>query len=542
MSKYNTATARSRAGVGPIKSTTTTTTFNGANGFLRDEKSELFLAAVSDFGGEATFYESAANRASRISGLVASIAVSDLEWLKGFTAWLRNEGNMRTISYTIALEGARALNKAGKPGGRGLVSGALLRADEPGEALAWWMANEGRKIPSSVKRGIADAFVKSTNEYSLAKYDTSSHGFRFADVIRLTHPTPKSPEQSVLFKYAMSRRKNSGMEVPEALPMLQKRAELLALSPEEKRKLVLDPESTLLKDAGATWELLGSTISGGMDAKAWEAVIPSMGYMALLRNLRNFEGKGVSSKVLDFVASRLADPEQVAKSRQLPFRFLSAYRAVSGSLRFVYPLEQALNHSLSNVPELDGHTLILVDRSGSMFGTPSKNTQLSFADSAAVFGSALALRAEKATLVQFGSTSEEVSFRKGDSVLKLVEKFGDLGGTATYDAIKNHFVPGKHTRVVLITDEQANGYYHVLNGSDPRYWGGYNRVQGNVLDGIPSGTPTFTWNLVGYAAGQGESGPNRTYLGGLSDQSFKLIPVIDKGRDSAWPWEINAKS
>ena len=539
MSKFNTASARARAGAGPINSTTETTTFNGAKGFNRDAKSELFLAAVSDFGGEGSFYESASNRSDRITRLTHEVAVADPEWLTQFTNWLREEANMRTISLTIALEGAKALNTANIPGGRKVVSGAIRRADEAGEALAYWFAAHGRKIPSAIKRGIADGAVKSFNEYSLAKYDTSSHGFRFGDVIELTHPSPKDDRQSDLFKFALDRRRDASAEPAESLVMLQKRKEFLALSAAKQKALVNSGEALqVLKDAGLTWEVLSSAYGkGGLDAKAWEAIIPSMGYMALLRNLRNFEEKGVSEAVLAQVAARIADPEEVAKSRQLPFRFLAAYKANSGSLRWGFPLEQALKASLENVPALKGNTLILVDRSGSMFQSFSKNTDLTFADSAAIFGSALALRAENATLVQFGSSSTAVQFKKSDSVLKTIEKFSSLGGTATYDAIKNHFDPKKHTRVVLITDEQANGYYHRLNGNNANYWSGYDRVQGNVLDAVPANVPTFTWNLEGYAAGHGESKPNRTYLGGLSDQAFKLIPILESGRDAGWPWE-----
>lgn len=537
MSKFNTSSARSRAGEGPLQSTTEATTFNGGSAFNRDAKSELFLAAVSDFGGEASFYESADNRSDRINRLTAEVAVQDAEWLTQFTNWLREEANMRTISLTIALEGAKALNKAGIPGGRKLVSGAIRRADEAGEALAYWMSSVGRKIPSAVKRGIADGAVKSFNEYSLAKYDTSSHGFRFGDVIELTHPSPKDERQSDLFKFALDRRRNAAAEPSESLVMLQKRKEFLALSGAQKRALV-DSGTALdvLKDAGLTWEVLGSTIEGGMDAKAWEAIIPSMGYMALIRNLRNFEGAGVSGDVLDKVAARISDPEEVAKSRQLPFRFLSAYFATAGirrdgydsyygkapvvsggSLRFGFPLEQALNASLTNVPALKGRTLILVDRSGSMWGSPSKHTSMNFADSAAIFGAALALRAEDATLVQYGDTAEEVKFRKGDSVLALVNKFKGMGGTATTRSLQKFYDPS-YTRVVLITDEQANYY-----GTAPS-------------DVVGSNVPMYTFNLVGYATG-GPEKRNRVTLGGLTDQSFKLIPLLEAGYPSGWPWE-----
>lgn len=533
MSKFNTTSARARGGLGPIETTPEkAVNAKGGDGFLRTDKSELFLAVVSDFAGENLFYEGAGDRSNRIGQLVRKIAVTDLDWLISLATWLRNEANMRSISITVALDGAKALTDAGIDGARPLVSGALLRADEPGEALAYWFANYGRKLPIGVKRGIRDAAVKSYNEYSLAKYDTASKGFRFGDVIELTHPKAKDDKQNELFKFALNRRKDTKAVPSEELTMLTKRAEVLALSDAEKRKLILSDEATkVLGDAGLTWEAVAGTFGkGGLDAKAWEALIPTMGYMALLRNLRNFEQAGVSAKVLDGVATRIADPEQVAKSRQLPFRFLSAHRAVSGwtvdawgssrkgagSLRFAFPLEQALNYSLANVPELTGNTLILVDRSGSMFGRLSEKTQLNFADSAAVFGSALAVRAQKATLVEFGSRFNEISFGKSASVLSLVDAFGNLGGTNTAEAVRR-FYKG-HDRVIILTDEQS--------------WGA------PPMDSLPPNVKGYTWNLAGYRVGSMKSGPNRTYLGGLSDQAFKLVPMLEAGKDQSWPWVV----
>ena len=531
MSKFNTTSVRARNGEGFIGTATVEVrNHNGGTSVLRNAKSELFLAAVSDFAGEDTFYESAGSRTKRVNDLIHEVAVSDIDWIASFVKWLREEANMRSISLVIALEAAKALLNAGIPGARGIVTNALKRADEPGEAIGYWHSQHGRKIPSAVKRGIADATVNLYNEYSLGKYDTASKGFRFADVIQLTHPSPSTPLQSDLFKFAMDRRRDASAKAPESLKMAEKRKAILALPKDEMRALIKSENgSAELKAAGLTWEAVAGSV--GLDKEIWEALIPTLGYMALLRNLRNFEQAGVSGKVLDKVAERLADEEAVAKSRQLPFRFLSAHRAVSGyetdmwgrmvknagSLRFVYPLEKALNASLSNVPALKGNTLILVDRSGSMFGSPSKNTQLSFADSAAVFGAALAVRAEKATLVEFGTYSREIPFLKQSSVLNLVESFTSMGGTNTAAAIKAHYKPGVHTRVVIITDEQYSSYY------------------GDPSKMLPESVPLFTWNLVGYAPG-GAARHNRYFFGGLSDQSFKLIPFIEAGNSAKWPW------
>lgn len=535
MSKFNSNNVRARAGESFIKSTNELgINYKGGIGQAREPKSELFLAMVSDFAGENTFYETSTARTDRIAALVAEVATSDPEWVTNFALWLRNEANMRSTSLVLALESAKAMIKADIPGSRKVIANAISRADEPGEALGWWFANVGRKLPAAVKRGIADGAVKTYNEFTLAKYDTDSHSFRFADVINLTHPNPTDAKQSDVFKYALDRRRDSNAEIPASLTMLQKRKTILSASLEEKRALLTSADaSAKLKAAGLSWETIGSSFGkGGLDAKAWEALIPTLGYMALIRNLRNFEDAGVSASVLDQVAARIANQEEVAKSKQLPFRFLAAHRAVSGftyprnawsrtkqvpgSGRFEFPLEQALNHSLANVPALDGNTLILMDRSGSMFYDMSKNSTMSYADTGAIFGSALAVRANKATLIQYGSHWSEVAFTKNSSILKIVNGLKHMGGTSTAQAVKSNW-NNKYSRVIIITDEQ--------------------NFDGDPGACVPANVPVYTFNLAGYKYGHPATKPNRMAFGGLTDQSFALIPMLEAGFDTKWPWE-----
>lgn len=528
MAKFNTANVSARNGEGFIKTTgESALNHKGTSGFVRDEKSELFLSCVSDFV-EDSFYESSSARQTRVKGLIRQIAKTDAVWLQEFTEWLRNSAQMRSISLVVALESADALRAGGVAGGRKIVSSALSRADEPGEALAYWMSQKGRKIPASVKRGISDAAVKLFNEYSVAKYNSANAGFSLSDVIKLTHPTPKDAKQEILFKHVIERDFDSTTAVPEELTKLVERKRLLSLPDSDLRDLLRsDAGSESLRNAGLTWEAIAGKI--GLDASIWEALIPTMGYMALIRNLRNFEKEGVSDAVLDQVAERLADPEEVAKSRQLPFRFLSAYNATKDSLRFGYPLEKALNASLSNVPALKGNTLILVDRSYSMFGSPGKNG-LDYADSAAIFGTALAIRSENATLVQYGTSDRKVEFAKHSSVLKTLGSFLELGGTDTFGTLSKYY-DKSFDRVIILTDEQYDFTGTAYTGRGG--WGG-SRVNADIVD---PNTPYFVWNLGGYASGQMEGKPNRYSFGGLNDQSFKMIPLVESGTDASWPWE-----
>lgn len=518
MARFNTRRTRS-AVASPVRSTgQRTTTHEGGQGFLRDARSELYLLSVANMVGQDTVYERGGDRDERYTQLVRQLAVEDPAWTAGLLRWLRGEGQMRTASLVGAAEFAKARLDAGAAGmSRQVVASVLRRADEPGEMLGYWTSRYGRTIPKPVKRGVAEAARLLYTERALLKYDTASHGFRFGDVLELVHaaPLPERPWQGELFRHAIDRRHSRDTGIPGRLRMLAAREALMRLPVAERRAVLRQPER--LAEAGMTWEALAGWLQGPIDRQAWEAVIPSMGLMALARNLRNFDEAGVSDEVAGRVAARLADAEEVARSRQFPFRFLAAYKAAP-SLRWAWALETALGHSLANVPVLRGRTLVLVDRSGSMFGGISERRQLNRADSAAVFGTALALRAEQADLVEFGTSSRPVRLGRGESVLRVLERFSDLGGTNTTEAVHRHYAA--HDRVLIVTDEQAH-YNH----------------RGDPTEQVPRHVPVYTWNLAGYRAGHGPSGSgNRHVFGGLTDQAFRMVTLLESGRAAAWPW------
>ncbi|HEY8984029.1 MAG TPA: TROVE domain-containing protein [Streptomyces sp.] len=501
-------------------------TYEGGKGYTRDPRTELFLLAVANFVSQETFYESGADRDDRYATLVRKLAVTDPDWTAGLLRWLRGEGNLRTAAVVGAAEYVHARLAAGAtdgPSNRSVVDSVLQRPDEPGELLAYWTATYGRNIPKPVKRGVADAVQRLYHAKSLLKYDTSGKGYRFGDILNLVHaaPDPAKPWQGELFRYALDRRHHPETAVvPESAQVLLAHRELMDL-PVERRRAVVTAQggAERLAAAGMTWEALAGWLQGPMDKAAWEAVIPSMGAMALVRNLRNFDEAGVCDEVAAEVGARISDPQEVARSRQFPFRYLAAYQHAP-SLRWAYPLERALGHSLANVPALPGRTLVLVDRSGSMWSPLSERSRLNRADAAAIFGTALALRAEDADLVEFGTTSRRLDFDKGESVLKILERFGDLGGTDTVSAIRSHY--RGQDRVLIVTDEQ----YAYSSHGDP-------------TSQVPAHVPVYTWNLAGYRVGHGPSGhPNRHTFGGLSDAAFRMVPLLERAEAADWPWTV----
>jgi hypothetical protein len=529
MSKFNraSATATVRRIVGPIRSTPApgAVTFEGAPAFVRDLRSELFLLAITNMVGEQAFYEDAATRDDRFIRLVGQLAVADPAWMMSFLRWLRGDANLRSAALVAAAEAVHARLAAGGDGApehsnRRMIDAVLQRPDEPGELLAYWTSRHGRSVPKPVKRGVADAVRRLYTERALLKHDTATKGFRFADVLELTHPAPATPAQGDLFVHALDRRHGRGDDVPTTLSTVRAQAVLRSAAADDP-SVLLDADA--LRAAAMTWEdalsLVGSTVDR---AALWTALIPSMGYMALLRNLRNFDEAGVGDDVAAAVAAKLADPAQVAKSRQLPMRFLSAYRAAP-SLRWAYPLEQALGHCLANVPALPGRTLVLIDTSGSMHCGFSRDGTLMRWDAAALFGLALARRCAYADVVSFSGGTMVFPYRAGESVLAALHRwqtggFFIGGGTETAGALRRHFAG--HDRVVVLTDEQATS-------------GG-----GAVDTAIPQDVPMITFNLAGYRYGHAPSGTTtRVTIGGLTDQAFRMIPAVENGLAGRWPWE-----
>lgn len=509
MSKFNTGqtTPREARSTTPISTTTVVApTHEGGAGFLRDAKSELFLLSVTNMVGEDTFYESATDRDARFAALVRQVTQEDPTFVVKLLPWLRTEAFMRSAPLVAAAEYARAEG----PGVRQVVDSVVRRADEPAEMLAYWLGTYGRKVPRGIKRGLADAVRRLYTERNVLKYDGQDKPVRFADVIELVHPEPSNEYQALLFKHIIDRRHNRPDAVPAELAILVEDHRLQRL-PVEDRLANLDAAVR----ARWSWERLLSWLPAEHKTKAWEALVPNMGYMALLRNLRNIEAAGVDKAVIDAVVARLSDPEAVAGSMQFPYRFLSAWKATQ-SMTFGPALETALDLSCSNIPELTGDTLVLIDVSSSMNATLSAKTQVQRWEAGALFAFALAKRAERVRVVLFGTNSKEIVVGKASSVLRSIQAVPSQGaslgwGTNAHPALYRHY--RGEQRVVIFTDEQVHPHASV-------------EPQVPVL---------YTFNLGGYRVAGFEGGkPGRHTLGGFSDATFRLMALVEQFQSGGW--------
>lgn len=299
---------------------------------------------------------------------------------------------------------------------RRAITGVCARPDDMTELVALWWADKRRPLPRAMVKGLRDAFGK-FDGYQLAKYASRPAQVKLRDVMFLVHPKPEDAERKRLYRDLAEGR--------------------------------LEPPGT--------WE---NRLSAGEDKReAFTDLLETgkLGYLALLRNLRNMLDAGVDRALIEgaVVARKGA-------GRVLPFRYVAAARAVP---QMEPVLDRALQASLAEQEPLSGQTVVLVDVSGSMNEPLSQKSDLTRMQAAATLAAMITGNVRVFTFSagnirhMFDAwdgrpVAVEVPPRKGMAGVDAVIKSQHHGGTMLGQAVKEvNEIP--HDRLIVITDEQS---------------------------------------------------------------------------------------
>src|SRR5580693_130542 len=371
---------------------------------------------------EDEFYEEGVQIAGRIRELVPTVEATKVAAL---AVEAREAMKLRHVPLLLVREMARHATH------RSLVAQTLARvmqrADELSEFMAIYWAEGRAPLSGQVKKGLAAAFPK-FDEYALAKYDRATV-VRLRDVLFLSHAKPRDAEQAAVWK----RLVDGQLATPD------------------------------------TWEVALS--SGGDKREHWERLLAErrLGALALLRNLRNMKDAGVGE---DLVVSAL---DAMKTERVLPFRFLAAARYAP---QWEAELERAMYRAVADRERLAGHTVILVDVSGSMVARLSSRSEMLRTDAA--YGLAVLLReiAEKVSVYTFSDSAKRIPSRRGFALRDAMESSLRHGGTRLGAALDS--VDERYDRIIVITDEQSHdrvaaprGKGYMINVASARNGVGY---------------------------------------------------------------------
>lgn len=482
--------------------------YEGAKAYTLTPEAELYAAVATTMLSDAA-YEKSDARLARIQKLIGTV---DALFVAKLAVYARTQMNLRTAPVVLATELAKASD------GNGLVSKAIgrvvQRPDEIMEILAYYQFANARtgakklnKLSKQVQKGLAASFNK-FDEYQFAKYNRDA-AVKLRDALFLVHPKPKDEAQQALF--------NKIAKGDLATPYTWE-TELSALGQQQFEN---DDAKTL-----------------AICAK-WEELIDSrkLGYMATLRNLRNMLSAGVSAKHIEQVCDYLSNASAVAKSKQLPFRFLAAYRELkdlkSGYAGMIMnALEAALRESVANMQGFNATTKVVVacDVSGSMQKAVSAKSKILLFDIGLLLGMLLQSKCKNVVSGMFGDSWKIISM-PSKSILSNVDEFyrreGEVGySTNGYkviqDLIRRKYVADK---VMLFTDTQlwdsATGNTNRENTLSYQ-WAAYKY--------IAPAAKLYLFDLAGYGNVpiRTEAG-DVTLIAGWSDKVFDVLKAVEDG-------------
>ncbi len=416
-------------------------THEGAPAVQLSAEAQLRRSVLATLLWEDQFYEEGVAIADRIAALAAEVAPETVAALA-----IEAREVMKLRHAALLLVSALARTGAGKPGlVASTIEHVVERADELTELLAiYWRAGR-RPLSGQMKKGLARAFAK-FDAYQLAKYDRAAV-VKLRDVLFLVHAKPRDAEQAATWKSL----------VEGTLP-----------SPD-------------------TWEV---ALSGGADKReAFERLLREgkLGYLALLRNLRNMVAAEVDADLV-----RQAILARRGASRVLPFRYVAAARA---AVVFDAELDAALKAAVAEQTRLSGRTIVLVDVSGSMDARLSGRSDMTRLDAAATLAAVLP---GEARIFTFSNEVKEVPARGGLAGIDAIIGSQPHGGTLLGQAVA-HVNALPHDRLIVITDEQSHDlvpdpvarHATMVNVASDRNGVGYGRWR--HIDGFSEG-------VLGYIA------------------------------------------
>ena len=485
-----------------LKEMKTEKNYEGARAYAMTPELELYSAVVTASLSD-TFYEKQDERVDRIAQLIGKVSP---EFVARLAVYTRTEMHLRSIPLLLLVELAKAHN------GDDLVARAVektvLRADEIMELLMCYQwrnpSGDARKKLGKLSRQIQNGLQRAFNrfdEYQFAKYDRDG-------LEVLVHPKAKDEQQQALFDKIVNRQ----LEVPYTWE-----TELSALGQQKFESEAQKQEAVREK---------------------WEELINSgkLGYMALMRNLRNMLQADVSLLEMQKVASRLSDAEQVANSKQFPFRYLSAYREIekvnsTHTAMLMNALESAVKRSVSNVDGFDENTRVLLasDVSGSMWSPISQKSTIRNYDVGILLSMLLRSLCKQVVSGIFGDDWKVVNM-PNDNILMATRQLERLGNTVGFSTngykvinwlMEQNMVMDK---VMMFTDMQmwdSTGRHQEIEDS----WKKYKKMAPNAK--------LYLFDLAGYGQLPMRLAEPDVYLiAGWSDRVFDVLSAIDKGEDA----------
>ncbi|MFV0297470.1 MAG: RNA-binding protein [Hyphomicrobiaceae bacterium] len=276
----------------------------------------------------------------------------------------------------------------------------------------------GRKSLGSRPKAEIQGWLNAASDLALMRAAVGQSP-SLADVVKMVHPKPATPERRALYAW-----------------LLGKPYDVAAL-PEPQRAFEAFKRDPSLPVPDVPFQMLTSL---ELTVEHWVEIAKKAGWQMLRMNLNTFDRQCVFAidGFAEMVAARLKDPAEIARSRVLPFQIMSACMAAGKDVPHVVheALQDAMETSLSNVPQLSGQVVIAPDVSGSMSSPVTgyrkgATSVVRCIDAAALFAAAMLRQNPAAKVLPFENRVVDVALNGRDSIMTNAARLAAVGGGGT---------------------------------------------------------------------------------------------------------------
>lgn len=386
-----------------------TTNLAGAPAYTVNAEFELASIVLTSFC-EAQYYRGANATIMRIQELVKQCKA---KYVAKLAIYARKEIGMRSITHVLASILAPRLSS--KKWAKEFYYQIVKRPDDMSEIIAYHKQTDN-KLSAAMKKGFARK-LSELDEYQVSKYKMETKEWKLVDIVNLLHPKATEPLTALI---------NGTIKSPETWEVNYTRiGQMNNLSESDKAKAKI---------------------------AFWKEIIQNkkLGYMALLRNLRNMLDLD-DINLAKTAYEALIDDKAIRNSLVLPFRFTSAYTEIMKvesryKSHIISGITIAMDKAANNIPKFEGSTAVILDTSGSMRGKPS--------EIASVFAAMLVHDNPNVDLVMFSNTAKYAEYNPHDSILSLSQSLKFAGGGTNFSAALEA-LNKPYDRIILLSDMQS---------------------------------------------------------------------------------------
>lgn len=490
-----------------------TTTQNDAGGKAYELSPKAALARIAATGCiTRTFYCSAETQLDRVLALANEV---DTDFLAQAAIYSRQKGYMKDMPALLcAVLATRDLARLTEIFPQVIDNGKMLR----NFVQIVRSGVTGRKSLGSAPKRLVRKWLEAASERQLLAAAIGNNP-SLSDVVKMVHPRPGDATREAFYAWLVGKTYD-----PALLPETIRAYEAWKISKEGKV-----PE--------VPFQMLTALNLGEQE---WAAIAETASWQMTRMNLNTFARHGVfkNKLLLEKIAKRLADPDQVKRSKVFPYQLLAAYTNTSDVPCVIREaLQDAMETAIDNVPAISGNIVVCPDVSGSMQSSVTgyqkgASSKVRCIDVAALISAAFLRKNRNALVLPFEVGVVDLRLNPRDSVMTNAKKLVNIGGGGT-----NCSAP-----LTKLNKEQVSPDL-VIFISDNESWADPKAQRGTAMmiewEKIKSRNKKAKLVCIDIVPNTTAQVPDRKdilNIAGFSDQVFDLIAAFADGGDNEYNW------